>query len=242
MFASRARSFSWQAPVLLTVAVCVGGGYLFRRLYRALRGHDGLGQGDVKFAAAAALWVGLEGIPGLLLAAVASALASLLILRAQGYDLHGRLEISFGPHLALDQGFAIGDFIRSALASQLITIRGDPTTMRSYLYAADLAVWLWTILSRATPLRPYNVGSDQAISIGALAEEVTSVLCPGLPVRIASSLQPGAAPSQYVPATQRSTEELGLRQTIFLRDAIRRTAEWHGWRTDSSLPREGALH
>jgi leader peptidase (prepilin peptidase)/N-methyltransferase len=78
-----------------------GGGYLFRRLYRALRGHDGLGQGDVKFAAAAVLWVGLEGIPGLLLAAVGSALASLLILRAQGYDLHGRLAIAFGPHLAL---------------------------------------------------------------------------------------------------------------------------------------------
>jgi dTDP-glucose 4,6-dehydratase len=147
-----------------------------------------------------------------------------------------------GPHLALDQGFAIGDFIRSALASEPITIRGDPTTMRSYLYAADLAVWLWTILSRAAPLRPYNVGSDQAISIGALAEEVISVLCPGLPVQSAFSSQPGAARSQYVPATQRSTEELGLRQTVFLRDAIRRTAEWHGWRNGSSLQREGAVH
>jgi nucleoside-diphosphate-sugar epimerase len=114
--------------------------------------------------------------------------------------------------------------------------------MRSYLYAADLAVWLWTILSRAEPLRPYNVGSDQAISIGALAEEVTSVLCPGLPVQIASSVQPGAARSQYVPATQRSAEELGLRQTIFLRDALRRTAEWHGWRNGNSLQREGAVH
>ena len=115
-------------------------------------------------------------------------------------------------------------------------------TMRSYLYAADLAVWLWTILSRAAPLRPYNVGSDQAISIGALAEEVASVLCPGMPVQIASSSRPGAAGSRYVPDTKRSTEELGLRQTIFLRDAIRRTAEWHGWRNGSSLQREGAVH
>ena len=146
-----------------------------------------------------------------------------------------------GPHLALDQGFAIGDFIRSALASQPITIRGDPNTMRSYLYAADLAVWLWTILSRAAPLRPYNVGSDRAISIASLAEEVTSVLCPGLPVQIALGSQPGAARSQYVPATKRSTDELGLRQTIFLRDAIRRTAEWHGWRNGSSSHRVGAL-
>jgi nucleoside-diphosphate-sugar epimerase len=147
-----------------------------------------------------------------------------------------------GPHIALDQGFAIGDFIRCALASQPIAIRGDPSTVRSYLYAADLAVWLWTILSRAAPLRPYNVGSDQAISLGELAEEVSSVLCPGMPVQIASSSQPGAAGSRYVPAIERSTEELGLRQTIFLRDAIRRTAEWHGWQSASSLQREGAAH
>jgi dTDP-glucose 4,6-dehydratase len=147
-----------------------------------------------------------------------------------------------GPHVALDQGFAIGDFIRCALASQPIIIRGDPTTTRSYLYAADLAVWLWTILFRAAPLRPFNVGSDQAISLGALAEEVASVLCPGLPVQMAFSPQPGAAGSRYVPATQRCTEELGLRQTVFLRDAIRRTAEWHGWQSASSLQPEGAVH
>jgi nucleoside-diphosphate-sugar epimerase len=165
------------------------------------------------------------------------------------YSAPGKLECPIarpfafvGPHLALDQGFAVGDFIRCALTAQPIIIRGDPATMRSYLYAADLAVWLWTILFRAEPLRPYNVGSDQAISIAALAEEVTSVLCPGLPVQIASGFQPGATRSQYVPATQRSAEELGLRQTVFLRDAIRRTAEWHGWRNGSSLPREGALH
>jgi nucleoside-diphosphate-sugar epimerase len=146
-----------------------------------------------------------------------------------------------GPHLPLDQGFAIGDFIRCALASQPIAIRGDPSTVRSYLYAADLAVWLWTILSRAAPLRPYNVGSDQAISLGELAEEVASVLCPGMPVQIASSSRPGAAGSRYVPDIKRPTEELGLRQTIFLRDAIRRTAEWHGWRNGSSLQPEGAV-
>lgn len=77
------------------------GGYLFRGLYSALRGYEGLGQGDLKFAAAGVFWVGLEGIAGLLLAAVLSALASLSILKAQGFNLHGKLPISFGPHLAV---------------------------------------------------------------------------------------------------------------------------------------------
>jgi leader peptidase (prepilin peptidase)/N-methyltransferase len=74
---------------------------LFRAFYRWLRGYDGLGFGDVKFLAAATLWVGAEGVPGLLFIAVVSAVISLLILRAQGHELHGKQAISFGPHLAI---------------------------------------------------------------------------------------------------------------------------------------------
>jgi leader peptidase (prepilin peptidase) / N-methyltransferase len=74
---------------------------LFRASYRWIRGFDGLGFGDVKFVAAGTFWIGVEGMPGLLLIAVLSALVSLLILRAQGHELHGNHAISFGPHLAL---------------------------------------------------------------------------------------------------------------------------------------------
>jgi leader peptidase (prepilin peptidase) / N-methyltransferase len=74
---------------------------LFRALYRRVRGHDGLGFGDVKFLAAGTPWIGADGIPVLLLIAVASALISLLILRVQGHELHGKHAISFGPHLAI---------------------------------------------------------------------------------------------------------------------------------------------
>jgi leader peptidase (prepilin peptidase) / N-methyltransferase len=73
----------------------------FRAGYRRVRGYDGLGFGDVKFVTAAVLWIGLEGIPGLLLVAVLSAIASLLVLKAEGHELHGRQAISFGPHLAV---------------------------------------------------------------------------------------------------------------------------------------------
>jgi len=74
---------------------------LFRAAYRWLRGHDGLGFGDVKFATAGVLWIGIEGVPELLLVAVFSALASLVILRAEGCELKGNQAISFGPHLAI---------------------------------------------------------------------------------------------------------------------------------------------
>jgi leader peptidase (prepilin peptidase) / N-methyltransferase len=85
----------------LEAVVVLAGAALFRASYRWIRGFDGLGFGDVKFLAAAALWVGISGIPGLLLVAVLSAVVSLLILRVEGHDLHGKQAISFGPHLAV---------------------------------------------------------------------------------------------------------------------------------------------
>jgi leader peptidase (prepilin peptidase) / N-methyltransferase len=74
---------------------------LFRAAYRWVRGFDGLGFGDVKFTTAGVLWVGIEGVPSLLLIAVLSALATLVIRKAEGHHLHGRQAISFGPHLAV---------------------------------------------------------------------------------------------------------------------------------------------
>jgi leader peptidase (prepilin peptidase) / N-methyltransferase len=90
--------FWWRG---FEAALVFAAAWLFRAGYRWLRGYDGLGFGDVKFVAAGTLWVGAEGIPGLLLIAVLSALVSLLILRTQGQDLNGKQAISFGPHLAV---------------------------------------------------------------------------------------------------------------------------------------------
>ena len=76
-------------------------GWLFRAGYRRVRGHHGLGFGDVKFATAAVIWIGIEAAPRLLIMAVLSALASLVILRIEGHRLHRQQAISFGPHLAI---------------------------------------------------------------------------------------------------------------------------------------------
>ena len=131
-----------------------------------------------------------------------------------------------GPYLPLDSKFAFGNFLADALAGRDIVVKGDGTPVRSYLYAADLAVWLWTVLVRGETGRTYNVGSEAPVTVSALAETVARLVAPGRKVRILSKPDPSVPIDRYVPSTRRAREELGLAETIGLEEAVRRTAAW----------------
>src|ERR1700744_2117261 len=72
-----------------------------RRLYFVLRKIQGIGRGDVKLLAAATVWIGVRGIPMLLLIATLTALAAASGLQLAGRDLTRRSSLPFGPFLAL---------------------------------------------------------------------------------------------------------------------------------------------
>lgn len=86
-------------------------GYILLRLveffYRHVRRAAGLGRGDAKLLGAIGLWVGLAGLPGVLLIAslggLAGALIQSLILRR---ELTGSTAVAFGPWIALG-GFSV---------------------------------------------------------------------------------------------------------------------------------------
>jgi nucleoside-diphosphate-sugar epimerase len=132
-----------------------------------------------------------------------------------------------GPGLPLDAHFAIGNFIRDAMRGGPIAIGGDGTPYRSYLYAADLAIWLWTLLFRGQPARAYNVGSREDVTILELASTVAECFPTEIDVTLARKAPPGVPPSRYVPDTGRAAGELGLSALIPLKEAIIRTAAWH---------------
>lgn len=133
-----------------------------------------------------------------------------------------RLFAFSGPYLPLNANFAIGNFVRDACIGGPIRVQGDGTPFRSYLYAADLAIWLWTLLVKGISARPYNVGSDQAISILDLAKTVERVCGIERGIVVAESAKPGAQAKRYVPSIERARAELGLASLIPLEEGIRR--------------------
>ena len=95
-----------------------------------------------------------------------------------------------GPYLPLDSGFAIGNFIRDGLEGKPVQVKGDGTQYRSYLYAADLAIWLWTILFKGQSGRPYNVGSGEDLTVQELSNIVAKAF-PNIDVQIAKKKNTG---------------------------------------------------
>lgn len=131
-----------------------------------------------------------------------------------------------GPYLPLDKHFAIGNFIRDALNGQVITIQGDGTSLRSYLYAADLAAWLWTILLQGEDGVAYNVGGDQVVSIAELAHAVNAALHTDVSVVCKMPISTNRVPERYVPDLVKVRTDLGLHPCINLQESIQRTAQW----------------
>ncbi|SMC29801.1 dTDP-glucose 4,6-dehydratase [Andreprevotia lacus DSM 23236] len=155
------------------------------------------------------------------------ALETLASLYAEQYGLECLFTRCFafgGPGLSLDGHFAIGNFIRDALFRPEITVRSHTPVWRSYLYGADLAVWLLTLLVDGQAGMAYNVGSDQEILITQLAERARDLLAPGKLIVIADTANAGVG-SRYVPDIARARAQ-GLSVWTSLDDTILNTANW----------------
>ena len=130
-----------------------------------------------------------------------------------------------GPYLNRQIHYAVGNFIQNCLDGKPIVINGDGTPLRSYLYADDLVEWLFAILERGETARPYNVGSDEGLSIRELAETVRATLGLGGEIIVKGTVKPGEQPSCYVPCIERAMNELGCHLLTDVKDAIKRSCE-----------------
>ena len=130
-----------------------------------------------------------------------------------------------GPYLPLDTHFAIGNFINNAIKQEDIIIRGDGKTIRSYMYASDLIIWLWTLLIKGNLNHPYNVGSNESIDMNGLAQKVINISNINIRIKI-KEVWRGGAIDKYVPNICRA-QNLGLAINVNLLDSIYKTIKFY---------------
>jgi len=115
-----------------------------------------------------------------------------------------------GPGLPQGVHYAIGNFVYDAINSNMITISGDGTPIRSYLDIDDLIVWLLILVGRKCEHKVYNVGSDRSISIVNLEKKVKLLLAPDKKIKIIGDSKSNTGNfirNTYVPDISRAKKE-----------------------------------
>jgi len=131
-----------------------------------------------------------------------------------------------GPYQMPDRLWAANSFLRDSLRGGPIRIQGDGQSVRSYMYPADMALWLLTILAKGTPGAAYNLGSPHGITLLELARKIISLSAQ--PVEIVTRTLGSKAPpaNRLVPDITLARKSLGLDIKTDLDATIRLALHW----------------
>ncbi len=141
-----------------------------------------------------------------------------------------RIFALLGPYLTLGIHFAAGNFILDAINNRKVIVNGNGLPVRSYLYPIDLVISLFNLLiKKEERFNPYNLGSDEEISIKDLAKKISRLVGNGK-FEVMDHDDKGWNLGRYVPDTNKFLNDFDIIRTISLDEAIIRTAKWNGWK------------
>lgn len=129
----------------------------------------------------------------------------------------------------LKNRYALTNMIHDALGNyDYIRIRSTKTNItRSYLYGADMAIWMWNILLHGQSGHIYEVGSTRAVTMMELAREVQRNITPPKEI-MHEPMMTGEPRPYYVPTKANETmAELSVTEYTTFEDAIRKTMDWY---------------
>ena len=133
-----------------------------------------------------------------------------------------RYGIPYGPRMR--EQLVIPIFIRKALKGESITIQGDGSQYRNYVYIDDLALAHLSALKEQAENQVYNLEGPRKITIREIAETINKLL--GGKVRIEYvPARPGDYAGKEVSA-EKARRELGWEPKIDFEEGMRRTLAW----------------
>lgn len=136
-----------------------------------------------------------------------------------------RLFAFLAPFLPLNEHFAAGNFLRDASIGRDIKINSGGGSIRSYQYATDLCIDLWSLLNRGVSGESYNVGSDVETSILQLAEVIKRTTNSDIGI-IVQGQDDESNVSRYVPLVDKCISISKRQSGVSLEVAIKRTSTW----------------
>lgn len=140
------------------------------------------------------------------------------------YDLEStvlRFGIPYGPR-ARAAG-VVAKFTDLAFEGKPLTIAGDGSQTRSFIYVEDLADGIVAALAPAAAGRTYNLSGDEVVTILEIAERVQENT-DGCEI-VHTPPRPGDFPGKAI-SNRRALDELGWRAETSFREGVRRYVEW----------------
>jgi len=133
-----------------------------------------------------------------------------------------RYGIPYGPRMR--EQLLIPIFIRKALKGEPLTISGDGTQFRNFLYVEDIAEAHLLALRDEAVNQTYNLEGDRKVTVNELAETIKAILGENIQIEHLPA-RPGDYKGIEVSASK-AKQELGWELKVDLEEGMRRTIEW----------------
>lgn len=134
----------------------------------------------------------------------------------------------FGPYDNFDTKTC---HVVPALINRVLTgenpfvVWGSPDVVRDFLYVEDVVNAALLVLEKGIPMRPYNVGSGEAITVGQIVESILKATGKN-PEVVWDNSKPTTIPFRMV-STERITEELNFKPEFSFDEGIVKTVKWY---------------
>jgi dTDP-glucose 4,6-dehydratase len=126
--------------------------------------------------------------------------------------------------MRLTDGRAVPTFIRQALAGEPLTVYGDGSQTRSFIYVSDLVDGIWRLMN--APFNdPVNLGNPREMTLLELAKQVLRLS--GARSEIVFRPLPTDDPKMRQPNISRARDLLGWEPRVELDEGLRQTIEWY---------------
>ncbi len=141
--------------------------------------------------------------------------------RTHGLDTRiVRIFNTYGPRMALDDGRVVPNFVGQALRGEPLTVHGDGSQTRSFIFVTDLVEGIARLLD-SSEVMPVNVGNPDEMTIKAFAEKINSAT--GNKAGIVLTRRPVDDPGRRCPDITRARQILGWEPSVPLDEGLEKT-------------------